>query len=221
MTENDVHESEQKGATTRAGYWFQTYTGREVYPLDMRAEDIDIRDIAHSLSLTCRFNGHSCVFWSVADHSLQVCAYLNAQRLAANEKLGPQQTYRLAWGLLHDASEAYLGDIVRPVKRSLPLAHVEDAIHRAISERFFLPWPMPEAVRHADEVLLATEARDFMATPPRSWGLRAQPWDRDLRMHLETWQVTERRFLQAAVNFGLATMQEAGLFEDGGPEVVL
>ena len=52
--------------------WIQTYSGKKFYPLDPRPEDIDIRDIAHALSLNCRFNGHCRCFYSVAEHSVGV-----------------------------------------------------------------------------------------------------------------------------------------------------
>lgn len=70
-----------------------TYTGRQFWPLDPRAEDIDIRDVAHHLSLICRFNGAGRAFYSLAQHSCLV-----ADTLDAPLKL---------WGLLHDAAEAY------------------------------------------------------------------------------------------------------------------
>lgn len=203
---------ERKGETARRGDWYQTFTGREVYPLDMRPEDVDIQDIAHSLAHICRFNGACRVFWSVAEHSLQVSEYLNELRLAARAVLDQANTQVLAWGLMHDASEAYIGDIVRPVKRSLVgVSEIEEHIQKVIAERFGLPWPIPEVVKLADEVLLATEARDFMASPPRPWGLRAKPWSRDLRVRIDTQQAVRLKFKRAAMNLGIVTKEEAGL----------
>jgi hypothetical protein len=85
----------------------RTFTGRDVDPLDLKRDDIDIRDIAHSLAMICRFNGHTQFHYSVAQHSVYVAARL--AELYGDRKLA------LA-GLLHDASEAYLGDVVRPLK---------------------------------------------------------------------------------------------------------
>ena len=87
-----------------------TYKKIEFYPLDSKIEDIDIEDIAHSLSLLCRANGHFKHFYSVGLHSLN-CAYeAMARGYSDNVILGC---------LLHDGSEAYLADITRPVKKHL------------------------------------------------------------------------------------------------------
>jgi len=160
--------------------WIQTAAGRKFYPLDPRAEDIDIEDIAHALSLNCRFNGHCRTFYSVAEHSVRV-----SRLLTGDEAL---------WGLLHDASEAYLTDLPRPVKAQMPaFRDWEDKLEKIIIEHFGLNWPMPEAVKTADDRLLSTEARDLMAEPPEvwSWGAavleeRIEPW---------TWEDAKRAFL--------------------------
>ncbi len=142
--------------------WIQTYTGRSFTPLAPRAEDLDIADIAHSLSLLCRFNGHCETFYSVAEHSLRVSAAC------------PPEHAR--WGLLHDAAEAYLSDLPRPVKREIPFfRECEDRLLRIIADHFDLPWPMPPEVAAADTLLLATEARDLMVAPPASWELGVEP----------------------------------------------
>jgi 5'-nucleotidase len=142
--------------------WIQTYTGRKFYPLAPAVGDFDIRDIAHSLSLLCRFNGHCQGFYSVAEHSVRV-----SRLLGRNLRL---------WGLLHDAGEAYLSDLPRPVKKQMPwFKDMEDRILEQAMRSFGLPWPMPAAVKLADDQLLATEARDLMCPPPTDWGLTAPP----------------------------------------------
>lgn len=156
--------------------WIQTATGRRFYPLSPRAEDVDIRDIAHALSLLCRFNGHSAGFYSVAEHSVRVC-----DSLPAEHKL---------WGLLHDAAEAYLGDLPRPLKRQLPaFSQAEDVVLRCVMDRYGLAWPMPPAVRAADDQLLATEARDLMGAP--AWARGTEP----LPAPIEPWTPTHARDL--------------------------
>src|SRR5271165_7548492 len=90
-------------ADNRKGDWIQTYTGRVMYPLDPRPEEINIIDIAHALSNLCRFTGHVRTFYSVAEHSVRVSQHCD-----------PKDAL---WGLLHDASEAYLADMSRPMKR--------------------------------------------------------------------------------------------------------
>lgn len=105
--------------------FMQTYSGRVVHLVNPRADEIHIADIAHALSQTCRFAGHTPVFHSVAHHSVLVA-----------DLLGPDQRLAL-WGLLHDASEAYLHDLTRPLKRVLNMAspHSEDR-RKALGEAF-------------------------------------------------------------------------------------
>lgn len=162
--------------------WIQTFTGRKFYPVAPRAADVAIEDIAHALSLLCRFNGHCAAFYSVAEHSVRVAAAL------------PREL-RL-WGLLHDAAEAYLGDVPRPLKRNLTaFTTAEERLLEVIAARYRLAWPMPAAVALADDRLLATEARDLMAPPPEPWGLTAEP----LPDRIAPWgpAEAEARFLEA------------------------
>jgi len=92
--------------------WIQTFTGKKFYPFSPKVEDICIEDIAHALSLICRFNGHCREFYSVAQHSCLVSGLCGAKRKNASKY--HQDLAKL--GLLHDAAEAYLGDIARPIK---------------------------------------------------------------------------------------------------------
>jgi uncharacterized protein len=161
--------------------WIQTYTAKRFFPLAPRAEDLDLRDLAHSLSLQCRFNGHCREFYSVAEHSVRV-----------SRALPPSLA---AWGLLHDAAEAYLSDLPTPIKQQMPrYQQAEAALLRVVAARFELEWPMPEAVVHADRQLLATEARDLMAPAPEPWALEAEP----LAERIEPWTAAaaEQAFLE-------------------------
>jgi uncharacterized protein len=142
--------------------WIQTFTGRKFFPMSPRVEDIDIHDIAHSLSMQCRFNGHCREFYSVAQHSVLV-----SQAVPAEFAL---------WGLLHDAAEAYVSDLPRPVKKQIPtFGEAEDRLLEVIVKHFGLAWPMPEAVREMDDALLMTECRDLMCPAPDSWRIDAMP----------------------------------------------
>lgn len=94
----------------RIGKNMTTYTGIQFYPLDPRKEEVATEDIGHALSLVCRANGHYRNFYSVAQHSLH-CAQEAQVR-------GYSKRVQLAC-LLHDASEAYISDMTRPVKREL------------------------------------------------------------------------------------------------------
>ena len=93
-----------------------TYTGNKIDPMNMTASDISIQDIAHALSLTCRGGGHVSYFFSVAQHSI------NCMNEAKSR--GWAERLQLAC-LLHDASEAYISDIIRPVK-----AHLSNYLER-------------------------------------------------------------------------------------------
>lgn len=122
----------------------RTFTGLRVDPLNVTPEDISIADIAHALSLQCRYNGHSVGHLSVARHSLWVSEELEDDGLAM-------------WGLLHDAAETYLGDMVRPLKHSPDMKVFLDAearLDEVIAEAFGLPWPMPARVHEADSAVL-------------------------------------------------------------------
>lgn len=160
--------------------WTQTFTGRQFWLLDPQLEDVCIEDIAHALALQCRFNGACLQFYSVAEHSVRV------SRIVSPE-------YALD-GLLHDAAEAYVGDIIAPLKRCLPdFGGIERHIMRCVCERFGLLWPIMPQVKAADRVMLATEARDLMAPHPAEWVPlpeplieRIVPWT-----HVEA----ERRFM--------------------------
>lgn len=111
--------------TPRKGNWIRVYSGGKYYPLDPRPEEIFIEDIAHSISLLCRYNGHIDRFMSVAEH----CWILSYQ---------VPQEYALE-ALLHDASEAYMSDIPRPLKYAEELKlfrEIENINTETINEKF-------------------------------------------------------------------------------------
>lgn len=139
--------------------WTQTFSGRQFWPLDPREEDIDIIDIAHALAMKCRYTGHCSSFYSVGQHSVHVAeivAWTNPE-LALT-------------ALLHDAAEAYIADVARPVKSSITqLAEIEHRLEVVVANRFGLVFPFPEIIKTADNIMLATERRDLMPNPPRPW----------------------------------------------------
>lgn len=149
--------------------WIQTRTGRAFPLLTPRRNDIDIEDIAPALAKICRYNGHCRGFYSVAQHSVLVATVLKRHGQ-------PREIIRA--GLFHDAAEAYVGDMVRPLKHLMVrFGEIERRIEFAIAERFDIPIPMPESVKRADNALLATEARDLMGPPPMPWDLPEPPVD--------------------------------------------
>lgn len=129
-----------------------TYTGIAIEPLNPDWALISIEDIAHALSNSCRFTGHVRDFYSVAQHSV-----------LASLAVSPENALT---ALLHDASEAYLSDIARPIKLQPGFGEVykeaEQRLEQAIAERFGLEWPWPAEVKWADNMLLRTEQRDLM-----------------------------------------------------------
>ena len=166
----------------RAGDWMQTATGRVFWPVDPRPEEVCIEDIAHALSLICRFGGHVRAFYSVAQHSVLVA------RAAPPE-------HRLR-ALLHDASEAYVVDVPRPLKPSLAgYKDIERRVTAAICARFGLPCETPPEVKRLDTAILADEAAQLMAAPPRPWSLPEPP----LAITIDPWSPEQARsaFLRA------------------------
>jgi hypothetical protein len=165
------------------GSWMQTFTGRKFYPLDPRPEEIDPRDIAHALSLICRFGGHTRRFYSVAEHCVLMSEVMPTRELAL-------------WALLHDATEAYVGDMVRPLKHHMPeYRAVEDRVMAAIAERFSLTTAvMPAEVKDADSRIILDERAALLSAPP-------EPWQQDelepLGVHPAGWPewVIEREYL--------------------------
>jgi hypothetical protein len=143
----------------RNGDWIQTSQRHQMYPLDPHPSEIDILDIAHALSNLCRFNGHTRWFYSVAEHSCYVSDILPSELKLT--------------GLLHDASEAYLCDMPRPIKRSPGFAEkyleAEANLMKVIGIQFGFEWPLPEPVNDADNRLLCTEALQLMAPLHPDW----------------------------------------------------
>jgi 5'-deoxynucleotidase YfbR-like HD superfamily hydrolase len=162
-------------AEPRKGDWIQTYTLRQFWPLDPRPEDVDLRDVAHALSMICRFTGHVNDFYSVAQHSVLVS--LRAESLA-RVRGRDDALLHARCGLLHDASEAYLVDVARPVKRLPEMAAYREAeknVQRTIMRHFGLPDAEPELVKRADVELLYTEARDLFSGVNPEWQWFAEP----------------------------------------------
>lgn len=172
--------------TSRRGDWLQTYTGLAAYPLDLAPSEISIVDIAHSLSMQCRYAGHCMRFYSVAEHSWLVSEMLR-QRVTS-----PMVQF---WGLMHDAPEAYLLDMVRPLKESIPEYKVaEAAVMKTIADVFGLAGEQPEIVGEFDHRILNDERDQNMQPGRRLWNMLD---DRPLGIRLGFWtpEVAEARFL--------------------------
>lgn len=125
------------------------HSGHRVDLENIDPSDMGIEDIAHSLSMICRFGGHTERFYSVAQHSVRVANVLPPEL---------QLT-----GLLHDATEAIVGDMIRPIKRMLPdYMDLEDRVWGSIAIRYNLPSLLPTAVLLADEMALKSELLQLM-----------------------------------------------------------
>lgn len=136
----------------------KTYSGYTLNFLAPKPGMIFVDDIAQGLSQVCRFAAQSSEFYSVAQHSVLV------------SRLVPQKYAR--WGLMHDAAEAFMGDMARPLKRLIPqYKELEIRLMKAIAERFDLPWPQPDCVKEADQVALALEGSKFMAGREDEYGI--------------------------------------------------
>jgi len=154
----------------RKGDWIQTFTGKAFYPFDPRPEDICIQDIAHALSNLCRWGGHCSRFYSVAEHSVYVSREV-AKHCDAHSALA---------GLLHDATEAYLVDLPRPIKNNLPgYKDTEAKLNATIMNRFGIDrfWANWAAVHTADNAVLFAERNQLMSESPQAWGWDVEPAD--------------------------------------------
>lgn len=146
--------------TWRIGDWMQTFTGIQFYPADPKPEDINPQDIAHALSLLCRYGGHVDRFYSVAEHCV-----LMSEAVPENLALT---------ALLHDATEAYIVDMPRPVKRLLPeYLELEEHVWYAITDRFGLDrdFTLPNLVKEADNRILLTERAALMSNTRFAWSV--------------------------------------------------
>jgi len=154
----------------RIGGWIQTYTGKRIWPLDPREDEIDIEDIAHALSLMCRYTGHVKEFYSVANHSVLVSSILSDRC--------PQHAF---WGLMHDASEAYLHDLPYPLKQDKEFGPIyqrfEDNLMRCVCRKFGMAEVEPPEVELADKDLMATERRDLLVQTEWEWSISNKPLD--------------------------------------------
>lgn len=159
----------------RRGDWMQTVSGRQFWPLDPLPSEVYIEDIAAALSKLCRYGGQCLRFYSVAEH----CVLL-AER-------APRHLAFAA--LMHDASEAYLCDIIRPIKAHLTnYLDIEAELERCIAHRFGLQWPMPAEVKRMDTAILADERNQVMAPPPVPWPQTTEP---PLGVTLKFWTPAE------------------------------
>jgi hypothetical protein len=146
------------------GNWTHSWTGRPYFPFDPRPEDVFIEDIAQALGKICRYNGMCRRFYSVAEHSVHV-----------SHIVPPEHAFA---GLMHDAAEAYVGDVRRPFKYKLHgYREIEFLNWQAVATRFNLPIMQPDCVTAADRAILLTEREAVMNPVPHDWNVAGEPAD--------------------------------------------
>lgn len=168
----------------QSGAWFD-FCAPESSPFN-------IEDIAHGLSNICRYAGQCKRFYSVAEHSILVSEVAKGFEFEA---------------LLHDAAEAFLGDITRPLKQMLPeFKSIEADVESVILKRFGVPWPLPPQIKQADLRVLAAEQKQIMPkgtdgwvrgqkVEPASIVVRHLPPEEAKREFLKRYEVLHRSFL--------------------------
>jgi hypothetical protein len=169
--------------------WITTYSGKRIHPLDPRPEDIGVMDIAHALSMKCRFNGHTKKFYSVAEHCVHVAS-----------KAKPEDALR---ALLHDAHEAYLVDLPSPLRNTPEFAHLsaaESRLDKAIAEKLRLPYPIKNlAIDVLDKRILVDEGQALINGGTEGWDIPQT----GLGVRIECWspEVARGKFYDAYLKY--------------------
>ncbi len=174
-------KTEETYKGTKKGAWIETFTGIKFNVFKPRQKDVDIRDIAHALSMCTRFNGHLAKYYSVAEHSI-IMSYLVKPKHA------------LA-ALLHDAAEANLSDVPRPIKYMLPsITELDAAVSDVIFKKYGIS-DIDSSIHELDRALCLAEANDS--------GMHTEDWNEghdkygylNVKIYHWDWKTAEDRFL--------------------------
>ena len=173
----------------RNGFVQETYTG-EFWAFDPQSEDVNIEDIAHGLSLICRYAGQCKHFYSVAQHCLNVCKDL--------KDLGYDKNIQL-YGLLHDATEVYISDLPKPFKVTIPEYNkAEERIEEAILQRFNLPpynETLKQIIKISDNEVLYNEAKVLMNNKD-NWATKNLRRELDIDTSFRDMKEVEKEYLK-------------------------
>jgi hypothetical protein len=175
--------------------YIETISGVAFHFADPQQDEIRVADIAWSLSNQCRYTGHVRQFYSVAEHCCLLYDFAQSQGITDKKFLRTL--------LMHDASEAYLTDIARPIKAHIPdYKRLEVKIETAIAERCNLTYPYPADVKELDTRILMDERAQVMGESENVWGVVAEP----LGVTLNFW--TPKQANRAYVDRYLETISE-------------
>lgn len=192
----------------RYGNWMQTNSGVDIWPLDSKVADIVLDDIAHSLSMTNRYGGHTKHPYSVAQHSCLIFDWFYEKPSRGGVLAQDGLEHLLRWALLHDAPEMCFGDMVGPVKRSLNTgdykAYYAGLEHTIVLRFNLLPFFVPPDVDFADKRIVLDEQAQLMSKPsPLEWefyrgleplGVKIEEW---------SWLRAKTEFLNRCATVGL------------------
>lgn len=169
--------------------WIQTARGEKFDFLNpVRAYH---EDVAHALSHICRYNGHTRRFYSVAEHSYWVSLYV-------------PQRYALI-GLLHDAHEAYVGDITTPLKRLIPdYKAMEQRAWECVAESFGIPVEVPQEVKDIDLRIVQNERKGLLGVAPEPWVDLIENAEPLPNLQLEFWdpETARKKFMERFIRLG-------------------
>jgi hypothetical protein len=169
------HTPLKKNPDLQSAATIQTYSGEMFDVFSVDPMKIHFKDLTHALSMLCRYGGHSRNFYSVAEH-----CFLIAEHFV---NLGEYDLARAA--LLHDATEAYMGDVVRPIKLQMPLyRQVEDRLQMSIFMKFGIDPEMPPEVKEADLRICNDERSALMLPRPWSPDIDSLPY---LDVEIKSW----------------------------------
>lgn len=188
--------------------WIELHSGGRFPFKSFTKGDIHIQDLAHALAHVCRYNGHVQKFYSVAEHSV-------VMMLWAERNLKDITPVELMTILLHDASEAYIGDMTRPLKQMFPeFKALEERIHMAVAERFGTMYPHPEWLKDLNLRILVDERKQAMGKTENDWGMTSLE---GLNVYLSFWSPAEARDQFRKQYERLCAMRSAQPVEAVGP----